>query len=140
MAEKLAKAFSEFRVGLVHGKMKAEERDATMRAFRDNQAQILVATTVIEVGIDVANATVMVIEHAERFGLAQLHQLRGRVGRGTAPSHCILLSDAPEAGCRLTRFNQTNDRVSVARPGFQERGMWERAGAPPSRRIPLPVP
>src|SRR6266540_2567193 len=84
MAEKLKKTFAEFRVGLVHGKMKAEERDATMRAFRDNQVQILVATTVIEVGIDVANATVMLIEHAERFGLAQLHQLRGRVGRGAA--------------------------------------------------------
>src|SRR5207249_12015391 len=83
MAEKLAKTFAEFRVGLVHGKMKAEERDATMRAFRDNQVQILVATTVIEVGIDVANATVMLIEHAERFGLAQLHQSEERrVGKG----------------------------------------------------------
>src|SRR5439155_1256789 len=82
MAEDLREVFAEFRVGLVHGRLKAEERDATMRAFRDNAVQILVATSVIEVGIDVANATVMLIEHAERFGLAQLHQLRGRVGRG----------------------------------------------------------
>src|SRR6266516_1961391 len=88
MAEGLGKVFPEFRVGLVHGRMKAEERDATMRAFRDNAVQVLVATSVVEVGIDVANATVMLIEHAERFGLAQLHQLRGRVGRGAAASHC----------------------------------------------------
>src|SRR5256885_1687555 len=86
MAEDLQEVFAEFRVGLVHGRLKAEERDATMRAFRDNAVHILVATSVIEVGIDVANATVMLIEHAERFGLAQLHQLRGRVGRGAAPS------------------------------------------------------
>src|SRR5205823_6626549 len=86
MAERLAKAFPELEVGLVHGRLKAEERDATMRAFRDNAVHILVATSVIEVGIDVANATVMLIEHAERFGLAQLHQLRGRVGRGAAAS------------------------------------------------------
>src|SRR2546430_8048083 len=82
MAERLAKVFPELEVGLVHGRLKAEERDATMRAFRDNAVHVLVATSVIEVGIDVANATVMLIEHAERFGLAQLHQLRGRVGRG----------------------------------------------------------
>src|SRR5467141_2936530 len=129
MAEKLAKTFAEFRVGLVHGKMKAEERDATMRAFRDNQAQILVATTVIEVGIDVANATVMLIEHAERFGLAQLHQLRGRVGRGTAASHCILLSNVPEAAPRLEAFCATSDGFKIAELDLQERGMGELAGA-----------
>src|SRR6266550_2792948 len=109
MPAKLAKTFAEFCVGLVHGKMKADERDATMRAFRDNAVNILVATTVIEVGIDVANATVMLIEHAERFGLAQLHQLRGRVGRGAAASHCILLSDSPEAAPRLEAFCETTD-------------------------------
>src|SRR6184192_2593720 len=97
MAEDLSEVFPELEVGLVHGRLKAEERDATMRAFRDNAVHVLVATSVIEVGIDVANATVMLIEHAERFGLAQLHQLRGRVGRGAAASHCILLSDVPEA-------------------------------------------
>ncbi len=137
MAEKLAKTFAEFRVGLVHGKMKAEERDATMRAFRDNQAQILVATTVIEVGIDVANATVMLIEHAERFGLAQLHQLRGRVGRGAAASHCILLSDSPEAAPRLQAFCETTDGFKIAELDLHERGMGELAGARQSGGVPL---
>jgi ATP-dependent DNA helicase RecG len=129
MAEKLAKTFSEFRVGLVHGRMKAEERDATMRAFRDNEVQILVATTVIEVGIDVANATVMLIEHAERFGLAQLHQLRGRIGRGESAGHCILLSDSPEAATRLQAFCETTDGFKIAELDLQERGMGELAGA-----------
>jgi len=137
MAEKLAKTFAEFRVGLVHGKMKAEERDATMRAFRDNEAQILVATTVIEVGIDVANATVMLIEHAERFGLAQLHQLRGRVGRGAAASHCILLSDSTEAAPRLLAFCETTDGFKIAELDLHERGMGELAGARQSGGVPL---
>jgi len=137
MAEKLAKAFSEFRVGLVHGKMKAEERDATMRAFRDNQVQVLVATTVIEVGIDVANATVMLIEHGERFGLAQLHQLRGRVGRGAAASHCILLSDSPEAAPRLQAFCETTDGFKIAELDLHERGMGELTGARQSGGVPL---
>src|SRR5713101_3211788 len=137
MAEQLAKTFAEFRVGLVHGKMKAEERDATMRAFRDNQAQILVATTVIEVGIDVANATVMLIEHAERFGLAQLHQLRGRVGRGAAASHCILLSDIPEGAPRLQAFTETTDGFKIAELDLLERGMGELAGARQSGGVPL---
>src|SRR5207253_1168309 len=97
MAEDLREVFPEFRVGLVHGRLKAEERDGTMRAFRDNAVQILVATSVIEVGIDVANATVMLIEHAERFGLAQLHQLRGRVGRGAWASSP---ARASRAACR----------------------------------------
>ncbi len=137
MAEQLAKTFAEFRVGLVHGKMKAEERDATMRAFRDNQAQILVATTVIEVGIDVANATVMLIEHAERFGLAQLHQLRGRVGRGAAASHCILLSDSPEAAPRLQAFCETTDGFKIAELDLHQRGMGELTGARQSGGVPL---
>src|SRR5213075_3105985 len=136
MAEKLAKTFAEFRVGLVHGRMKAEERDVTMRAFRDNTVNILVATTVIDVGIDVANATVMLIEHAERFGLAQLHQLRGRVGRGTAPSHCILLSDVPEAAPRLQAFADTTDGFKIAELDLQERGMGELAGARQSGGVP----
>ncbi len=129
MAERLQKALPELRVGLVHGRMPAEARERTMRAFRDNEIQILVATTVIEVGIDVANATVMLIEHAERFGLAQLHQLRGRVGRGAAPSHCILLSDAPQAVPRLTAFTATNDGFAIAELDLKERGMGELAGA-----------
>src|SRR6266513_2350271 len=137
MADKLAKTFAEFRVGLVHGRLKAEERDATMRAFRDNAVNILVATSVIEVGIDVANATVMVIEHAERFGLAQLHQLRGRVGRGAAASHCILLSDIPDAAPRLQAFTETTDGFKIAELDLQERGMGELAGARQSGGVPL---
>ena len=137
MAGKLEKTFAEFRVGLVHGKMKADERDATMRAFRDNTVQILVATTVIEVGIDVANATVMLIEHAERFGLAQLHQLRGRVGRGAAASHCILLSDSPEAAPRLQALCETTDGFKIAELDLHERGMGELAGARQSGGVPL---
>ena len=129
MAETLGKTFKEFRVGLVHGRMKADERDATMRDFRDNAVHILVATSVIEVGIDVANATVMLIEHAERFGLAQLHQLRGRVGRGTAASHCILLSNVPDAAPRLEAFCQTTDGFKIAELDLKERGMGELAGA-----------
>ena len=137
MAEKLAKTFAEFRVGLVHGRMKAEDRDTTMRAFRDNQVNILVATTVIEVGIDVANATVMLIEHAERFGLAQLHQLRGRVGRGAAASHCILLSDSSEAAMRLQAFTETTDGFKIAELDLHERGMGELTGARQSGGVPL---
>jgi len=129
MAETLGKTFKEFRVGLVHGRMKADERDATMRDFRDNAVQVLVATSVIEVGIDVANATVMLIEHAERFGLAQLHQLRGRVGRGTAASHCILLSNVPDAAPRLEAFCETTDGFKIAELDLKERGMGELAGA-----------
>ena len=137
MAEKLAQTFAEFRVGLVHGRMKAEERDATMRAFRDNEVNILVATTVIEVGIDVANATVMLIEHAERFGLAQLHQLRGRIGRGVATGHCILLSDSPDAAPRLQAFCETNDGFKIAELDLRERGMGELAGARQSGGLAL---
>ena len=137
MAEKLATVFAEFRVGLVHGRMKADERDATMRAFRDNAVQVLVATSVIEVGIDVANATVMLIEHAERFGLAQLHQLRGRVGRGTAASHCILLSDSPDAAPRLQAFCETSDGFKIAELDLRERGMGELTGAKQSGGVPL---
>jgi ATP-dependent DNA helicase RecG len=129
MSQRLQRAFSEYRVGLVHGKMPQEERDEVMRAFRDNSVQILVATTVIEVGIDVANATVMLIEHAERFGLAQLHQLRGRVGRGAAASHCILLSDIPEARSRLETFTRTTDGFAIAELDLKERGMGELTGA-----------
>ena len=137
MAGRLAKVFPELQVGLVHGRLKAEERDATMRAFRDNAAHVLVATSVIEVGIDVANATVMLIEHAERFGLAQLHQLRGRVGRGSAGSHCILLSDVPEAAPRLQAFAETTDGFKIAELDLAERGMGELAGARQSGGVPL---
>ncbi len=137
MAAKLAKTFAEFRVGLVHGRMKVDERDATMRAFRDNAVNILVATSVIEVGIDVANASVMLIEHAERFGLASLHQLRGRIGRGAAAGHCILLSDSPEAAPRLQSFCETNDGFKIAELDLHERGMGELTGARQSGGVQL---
>ena len=137
MAEKLAKVFKEFRVGLVHGRLKAEERDAVMRAFRDNAVSVLVATSVIEVGIDVPNASVMLIEHAERFGLAQLHQLRGRVGRGAAASHCILMSDARGAVSRLRQFAETDDGFKIAELDLAIRGMGELAGARQSGGVTL---
>jgi ATP-dependent DNA helicase RecG len=137
MAGRLAKVFAEFRVGLVHGRQKPDERDAAMRAFRDNAIQVLVATSVIEVGIDVPNASVMLIEHAERFGLAQLHQLRGRVGRGAAASHCILLSDAGGATARLTAFTETTDGFRIAELDLRERGMGELTGAKQSGGLSL---
>jgi ATP-dependent DNA helicase RecG len=122
-------AFSARRVALIHGRIPGPERDKTMRAFRDGQIDILIATTVIEVGIDVANATVMVIEHPERFGLSQLHQLRGRVGRGGEASYCVLLGDvSPEAGARLDVFARTDDGFEIARADLRLRGMGDLFG------------
>jgi ATP-dependent DNA helicase RecG len=129
MSEALTREFPDLAVGLVHGRLPSDGKDAVMRAFRDGAVHILVATTVIEVGIDVPNASVMLIEHAERFGLAQLHQLRGRVGRGAAASHCILLSDAPEAVERLGAFAATSDGFAIAELDLQTRGMGELTGA-----------
>jgi ATP-dependent DNA helicase RecG len=117
-------------VALLHGRLPAEERDAIMRRFRDREIQVLVATTVIEVGIDVGNATVMIIEHPERFGLSQLHQLRGRVGRGAEQSYCILLGDVgAEAAERLGMFAATEDGFEIARADLQLRGMGDLFGA-----------
>jgi ATP-dependent DNA helicase RecG len=128
MAEELERKLGPLRVGLVHGRLKSEERDTVMRRFRDGELHVLVATTVIEVGIDVPNATVMVVEHPERFGLAQLHQLRGRVGRGADESHCILLCDQPMAMPRLKRLARTSDGFKIAELDLKERGMGELAG------------
>ncbi|UCG85992.1 MAG: ATP-dependent DNA helicase RecG [Gemmatimonadota bacterium] len=128
MAAELEKRLAPLSVGLVHGKMKGEERDAVMRRFRDGNLHVLVATTVIEVGIDVPNATVMLIEHPERFGLAQLHQLRGRVGRGSAEGHCILLTDDYSATKRLKQFARTSDGFRIAELDLKERGIGELAG------------
>ena len=99
-----------------------------MRAFRDGEVQVLVATTVVEVGIDVPNATLMLIEHAERFGLAQLHQLRGRVGRGSYESHAVLFTDMPEARERLRALAETHDGFEIAEIDLAERGQGELAG------------
>src|SRR5687768_2176417 len=116
-------------VALIHGRVPAEEREKTMRAFRDGKIDVLVSTTVIEVGIDVANATVMLIEHPERFGLSQLHQLRGRVGRGAEASYCILLGDVgDEAAERLSIFVGTDDGFEIARADLRLRGMGNLFG------------
>jgi ATP-dependent DNA helicase RecG len=121
--------FAGKRVALIHGRVPTLERDATMRAFRDGLIDVLVATTVIEVGIDVANATVMLIEHPERFGLSQLHQLRGRVGRGAEASYCILLGDyGPDSAERLRIFGRTEDGFEIARADLQIRGMGNLFG------------
>ena len=124
-AETLQKAvFPDLRVALVHGKMKPAQKDETMRAFARGEYNILVATTVIEVGVDVPNATLMVIENADRFGLSQLHQLRGRVGRGDAKSYCILFSSNrnPETLQRLKALCKTNDGFEISREDLALRG------------------
>ena len=119
------------RVGLVHGRMKGRDKDTVMAAFADGPVDILVATTVIEVGVDVAAATVMVIEHAERFGLAQLHQLRGRIGRGDKPATCILLYAAPlgeTARARINIMRETDDGFRIAEEDLRLRGAGELLG------------
>ena len=119
------------RVGLAHGKMKGAEKDAVMQKFAGKELDILVATTVIEVGVDVPAATVMVIEHAERFGLAQLHQLRGRIGRGDRASTCLLLyADplSPMAKSRLTAMRETQDGFKIAEEDLTLRGAGEVLG------------
>jgi ATP-dependent DNA helicase RecG len=132
MAERLqAGAFRDFRVGLVHGRLTFDAKDAVMQAFKAGALDVLVATTVIEVGIDVPNASVMLIEHAERFGLAQLHQLRGRVGRGAAQSHCILLVNEPmsdEARQRIEAMGATQDGFRLAEVDLAIRGPGEFFG------------
>lgn len=128
MAEGLQARWPELRVALVHGRMKAEERDRQMRAFRAGEVDVLVATTVIEVGIDVPNATTMVVHHPERFGLAQLHQLRGRVGRGAGDSECILLAEGAPPD-RLKAFAATTDGFKIAELDLEERGMGDLMGA-----------
>ncbi|MFQ5551497.1 MAG: helicase-related protein, partial [Gemmatimonadales bacterium] len=137
MYEQLTDRFAPLQVGLVHGRIKPDDRDRVMRRFRDGEVGVLVATTVIEVGIDVPNATVMVIEHPERFGLAQLHQLRGRVGRGAAESHCILLRPDGPSLPRLDAFRRTQDGFTIAELDLKERGMGDLAGARQSGGLAL---
>jgi ATP-dependent DNA helicase RecG len=132
MAEELSRTFfAGYSIGLVHGRMKGEEKDAVMHRFKNGEHHLLVSTTVIEVGIDVPNATVMLIEHAERFGLAQLHQLRGRVGRGQAESFCFLLAQytpADEAHRRLRVMTETSDGFKIAEADLMFRGPGEFLG------------
>jgi ATP-dependent DNA helicase RecG len=130
-ARMLAEALSELRVGLVHGRMKPREKDVVMTSFKAGQIDLLVATTVIEVGVDVPNASLMVIENAERMGLAQLHQLRGRVGRGSAASSCVLLYRPPLteiARERLAVMRATNDGFEISRRDLELRGPGELFG------------
>ncbi len=134
--------FSDLKVGLLHGRLDAELKDQVMRMFQKGELQILVATTVIEVGVDVPNATVMVIEHAERFGLAQLHQLRGRIGRGAAKSYCVLMTGGKvteEGQRRLDAMVRTNDGFQIAELDLELRGPGEffgtRQAGMPSFRV-----
>ena len=129
--EDLSKQLPRLRVGLVHGRMKIAEKQATMRAFKEGSVDLLVATTVIEVGVDVPNASLMIVENAERLGLAQLHQLRGRVGRGSAVSSCVLLYQSPLsqlAKQRLETMRQTHDGFVIAEKDLELRGPGELLG------------
>jgi len=128
--ENVRKALAPFRVGLLHGRLKSQEKEAVMAEFRANTVQAMVATALIEVGVDVPNATLMLVENAERFGLAQLHQLRGRIGRGAHESYCILISGAktPEARERLRVLEETNDGFKIAEADLQLRGPGELLG------------
>jgi len=138
--ERLLAVFSPRRVGLLHGRLRPEEKDRVMTAFRANQFQVLLATSVIEVGVDVPNATVMLIENADQFGLAQLHQLRGRIGRGAHESFCILVAEArtKEASQRLNVLAASHDGFEIAEADMKLRGPGEllghnQSGLPPLR-------
>jgi ATP-dependent DNA helicase RecG len=128
--EMLCQELAPFQVGLVHGRLKSQEKETAMTAFRENRTQVLLATSLIEVGVDVPNATIMVIENAEQFGLAQLHQLRGRIGRGAHDSYCILVAAAknPESRDRLRVLEETTDGFRIAEADLQLRGPGELLG------------
>ena len=129
--QEIKERFPDINIGLVHGKMKADEKQAVMQAFKDNQSQLLIATTVIEVGVDVPNASIMVIENAERLGLSQLHQLRGRVGRGATASFCALLYKSPlsqNGQERLSILRESNDGFVIAEKDLEIRGPGELLG------------
>jgi ATP-dependent DNA helicase RecG len=130
-AERLAaEELAGFRVGLLHGQMPAKEKEEAMARFRTGDTQVLVATTVIEVGVDVPNATVMIVEDADRFGLSQLHQLRGRVGRGGGASWCFLFADpaTPDGEARMKAMAETNDGFELAEKDLEIRGAGEVFG------------
>ena len=129
--EKLSKRFDDYQVGLLHGRMKSEEKDDVMQQFINNEIQVLVSTTVIEGGVDVPNANIMIVEHAERFGLSQLHQLRGRIGRGSRQSYCILIYGqkvSKEARYRLSKMAETNDGFEIAEADLKLRGPGDFLG------------
>ena len=139
--ENVQRSLAPFKVGLLHGRVKSAEKERVMAAFRANQIQALVATALIEVGVDVPNATVMLIENAERFGLAQLHQLRGRIGRGAHESFCILISDAKNAGGARAAENSGGDerRIQNCGGGLEIARAGRIAGARAKRRAEIPV-
>jgi len=142
LERELKAALPNVRIGLVHGRMKSAEKDAVMRTFKAAELDLLVATTVIEVGVDVPNATLMVVENAERMGLAQLHQLRGRVGRGAQASTCVLLYRpplSPLARERLNVLRETNDGFVVAQKDLELRGPGEVLGTRQTGMLPLRV-
>src|SRR5690606_22847347 len=127
-ADSLAVALPHLRIALIHGRLKPAEKEQVMVAFKAGEVDLLVATTVIEVGVDVPNASLMIIEKAERLGLAQLHQLRGRVGRGSAQSSCVLLYQPPlsqTARLRLETMRETNDGFLIAERDLELRGPGE---------------
>lgn len=126
----IQKIIAPAKAGLLHGRMKAEEKEYIMKQFANNQVQVLVSTTVVEVGVDVSNATIMIIENAEHFGLAQLHQLRGRIGRGKENSHCILIlgDEAEESADRLKILEKTNDGFQIAEEDLRQRGPGDFLG------------
>ncbi len=141
-AERLDRLLAPLRVGMVHGRLKAADRDAVMTRFRDGDLDVLVGTTVVEVGVDVPQATIMIVESADRFGLAQLHQLRGRVGRGTAQSWCVLVSDAPDDSVameRLRAVERTTDGFELAELDISLRREGELLGLRQSGLPPLRV-
>jgi len=141
-ARKLTEIFSQLRVGLIHGRMKSADKESIMNAFKDKNLDLLVATTVIEVGVDVPNASLMVIENAERLGLAQLHQLRGRVGRGAIASYCVLLYQNPLsilAKQRLAVMRETTDGFKIAQKDLEIRGPGEVLGTRQTGQVSLRI-
>ena len=131
--------FPRHPVGLLHGQMRPEQKQERMAAFRDGRDRVLVCTTVVEVGVDVPNATVMLIEHAEHYGLSQLHQLRGRIGRGEHPSHCFLMADDPRASDKLAILAETTDGFRIAEEDLRRRGPGEFLGTRQHGLPPLAV-
>ena len=137
--EKLKKVFPDLKLGLLHGRLKSKEKEAAVKAFRNHEIDILVSTSVVEVGMDIPNATIMVIEGAERFGLAQLHQLRGRIGRGVKESFCLLYTSDVKSKSRLKHLEKTYDGLKLAELDLKIRGSGEIFGIRQSGRFELKI-